>query len=457
MNIAQTLLPVKQATNATVSDRNNNSDLRGGTKKSFNNMFNNAAARAEKPSATDAGQIPSASKSDISQPEGAVLSDEIPSGQLKEKDIFSEQQTAEPDDLLRLEQNGADSSDSLQRDQELAVDPAVVLASILTGLSVYAEPVVSTETTVAPVPLVNKTRQSANLVPSVVQKSEQIPSPISMIIPAELEAAKTAEPHRGILSHNVAEISTEANCGSTASSNMPQSLAAKAGIAFQSPAVTVAATAANFNDQGRQNPDTSQSSPYPIVQPLNGSTLESTTTNSQTFMPGLEAVLAAKTDPMLTTPAAEAQPAKQPADVHQVVSQIVEKTRIISKLQNTEMIIKLKPEHLGELTLKVVIDKGAVNASFHSNNAEVRSLIEASLAQLKQELTNNGLKVENMSVSTGLSQFSPNHEHDRSFRQQIIKTNSKKNAEDTIAAIENQAAQQAGVRPDGLAGVDYRV
>ena len=68
------------------------------------------------------------------------------------------------------------------------------------------------------------------------------------------------------------------------------------------------------------------------------------------------------------------------------------------------MVIKLNPEHLGELTLRISVSQnGAVNASFHSDNAQVRTIIENSLVQLRQELNNAGLKVENVQVYAGLS------------------------------------------------------
>ena len=69
------------------------------------------------------------------------------------------------------------------------------------------------------------------------------------------------------------------------------------------------------------------------------------------------------------------------------------------------MVIKLNPEHLGNLTLKISVSaNGAVNASFHSDNAQVRTIIENSLVQLRQELNNQGLKVENVQVYAGLSE-----------------------------------------------------
>ncbi len=68
------------------------------------------------------------------------------------------------------------------------------------------------------------------------------------------------------------------------------------------------------------------------------------------------------------------------------------------------MVINLKPEHLGQLTLKISVDNaGALNAHFISDNAQVRAIIENSLIQLKQELSDAGIKVENVQVYSGLS------------------------------------------------------
>lgn len=154
--------------------------------------------------------------------------------------------------------------------------------------------------------------------------------------------------------------------------------------------------------------------------------------------------------------AAEVQQPNLPADVHEVAKQIVEQTRLITKPQNTEMIIKLKPEHLGELTLRVVIENGTVNASFHSNNSEVRNIIEASLPQLKQDMSNSGLKVDNVSVYAGLSQFLPNHDQDRSSRQQIIKFTNKKAGKDFVEAIDDEMSTEK-ITGNSETGVDYRI
>ena len=111
------------------------------------------------------------------------------------------------------------------------------------------------------------------------------------------------------------------------------------------------------------------------------------------------------TPPIQTEQAAPAAEVPQrPQTDYEIPRQIVEQARLLRTLNDTQMIIRLKPEHLGELTLRVAVGSdGAVQASFHSDNAHVRSVIENSLVQLRQELNTQGIKVDRVGVYTGLA------------------------------------------------------
>ncbi|AME02846.1 flagellar hook-length control protein FliK [Selenomonas sp. oral taxon 136] len=112
-----------------------------------------------------------------------------------------------------------------------------------------------------------------------------------------------------------------------------------------------------------------------------------------------------ETPPVQTEQAAPAAEVPQrPQTDYEIPRQIVEQARLLRTLNDTQMIIRLKPEHLGELTLRVAVGSdGAVQASFHSDNAHVRSVIENSLVQLRQELNTQGIKVDRVGVYTGLA------------------------------------------------------
>lgn len=157
---------------------------------------------------------------------------------------------------------------------------------------------------------------------------------------------------------------------------------------------------------------------------------------------------APKTTPDFTTP----------RDEFQVKMQIVEQAVLINRsAQESEMIIRLKPDHLGELALKVTVNNGVVNASFHSNNAEVRGILENSIQQLKQDLANVGFKVDNVSISTGLSQFAANQERELGWQREPQRTSGQKGEEGYAEAIDGIAAIQHGINSSKDDGVDYRI
>ena len=141
------------------------------------------------------------------------------------------------------------------------------------------------------------------------------------------------------------------------------------------------------------------------------------------------------------------------SDPYNIAGQIVDQAKIVSTPQNSEMIIKLKPEHLGELTLKVAVDNGTVSATFHSSNPEVRGIIENSLGQLRQEIANQGLKVNYVGVYASLDHFSAKDQRGHQ-QQQMTKTKTKAANQEFVEAVESLSANYQSV---GTGGVDYRI
>ena len=160
------------------------------------------------------------------------------------------------------------------------------------------------------------------------------------------------------------------------------------------------------------------------------------------------------------------EPQTRPQPDYEIPRQIVEQARLLRTLTDTQMVIRLKPEHLGELTLRVAVGSdGAVQASFHSDNAHVRNVIENSLVQLRQELSNQGIKVDRVGVYTGLADGQmPQGQGQGAWQQsggsrRETQTYARGDADDYFDDIEGLApvaAQEAGSAA-GADGVDYRV
>ncbi len=163
---------------------------------------------------------------------------------------------------------------------------------------------------------------------------------------------------------------------------------------------------------------------------------------------------------------APAQEAQRPQPDYEIPRQIVEQARLMRTLTDTQMVIRLRPEHLGELTLRVAVGAdGAVQASFHSDNAHVRNVIENSLVQLRQELNNQGLKVDRVGVYTGLADGQMPQGQGQEAWQQSNSHRGKTqyygrgDADDYLDEVEGLAPITAEENNGNTAtdGVDYRV
>ena len=162
--------------------------------------------------------------------------------------------------------------------------------------------------------------------------------------------------------------------------------------------------------------------------------------------------------------------AAPPTDGYEVVRQIVDQAKLIrTDGSASEMVIRLKPEHLGELTMRIsVAANGAVNASFHTDNPQTRGLIESSMIQLKQELSAQGIKVDNVSVYSGLSEdFFANSQAGQQGYPQPQHSARSERADREAFAGDAEAASAVGVGSGSVSsldpnvgtadGVDYRV
>lgn len=151
---------------------------------------------------------------------------------------------------------------------------------------------------------------------------------------------------------------------------------------------------------------------------------------------------------------------KQPialSDTQEIVDNLVEQAKLTQKPGSSEMIIRLRPQHLGEMTVRIMTESsGAVTASFHSNNPEVRAIIQESLPAIRQELSNTGLKVNDVGVYAGLNEqnFGQQNKNQNQY-DQVVEGTRKLSKEEQLLLEELQALH--GENQSSAGGVDYRI
>lgn len=84
-----------------------------------------------------------------------------------------------------------------------------------------------------------------------------------------------------------------------------------------------------------------------------------------------------------------------------IFDQIVQNAKITVTDGKGEAVIKLNPEFLGKVEMKVVVEDGKVNVKFTAENDAVRQTIADNVQELKKSLAEAGLEVENVSVLVG--------------------------------------------------------
>ena len=84
-----------------------------------------------------------------------------------------------------------------------------------------------------------------------------------------------------------------------------------------------------------------------------------------------------------------------------IMEQVIESVKTNFKVDEmkSEMIMKLKPESLGNVSLKVSIEKGIVLAEFQVESLAVKQAMEASLQDLRTALQDKGLQLSQLDVS----------------------------------------------------------
>ncbi len=103
----------------------------------------------------------------------------------------------------------------------------------------------------------------------------------------------------------------------------------------------------------------------------------------------------------------------------EVLKQIVEKAQVLLGNDTSEMDMQLRPENLGKLSLKVVIEKGLMSARFIAESQQVKEVIESNFNQLKDMLQQKGIDVQSFSVSVGQQNKDSNNNGYRAWKDSI--------------------------------------
>lgn len=94
-----------------------------------------------------------------------------------------------------------------------------------------------------------------------------------------------------------------------------------------------------------------------------------------------------------------------------ILNQVIEHAKLSLTDEGSEMLLKLKPESLGNVTMKVIIERGMLIAKFDVESQIVKETLESNLQDLRSALSDKGFEIQqfDVSVNQDSNQHSSNH------------------------------------------------
>ena len=115
-------------------------------------------------------------------------------------------------------------------------------------------------------------------------------------------------------------------------------------------------------------------------------------------------------------------------NAQQIYDQIGEYVRNLSTENLNEIEMKLQPETLGTLHIRITQSEGFMKAEFLTANENVRAAIEAQLIQLKEDFDRSGIRVDEVEVRVATNeineatqQYSRDEENEAASRQSNVR------------------------------------
>ncbi len=117
----------------------------------------------------------------------------------------------------------------------------------------------------------------------------------------------------------------------------------------------------------------------------------------------LESLLQNRTYP--TEVLAEPVPFAQVPDTEQIMRQILDFMKIQLKPEMTQLEMQLHPASLGTINVQIASKEGVITAQFTAQNDVVKAALESQIVDLKENMRNQGIKVEAVEVNVQSQSF----------------------------------------------------
>lgn len=112
------------------------------------------------------------------------------------------------------------------------------------------------------------------------------------------------------------------------------------------------------------------------------------------------------------------QPYGSQVDAFDLIDQIAKNVRVTISAAETSMEMQLNPENLGKIYLNVSEREGVIRAQITAQNTAVKEALELQIVELRQSLSQQGVKVDAIEVTVGTHEFEQNLEENARGEEQ---------------------------------------
>lgn len=131
-----------------------------------------------------------------------------------------------------------------------------------------------------------------------------------------------------------------------------------------------------------------------------------------------------------------------------IVRQVVEQTQVQVKQGVTSLEMQLYPEHLGKVLVQVVSHDGSITAQITAESESAKVALESQLTLLKENLNDQGVKVENVEVTIASHAFEQNMQGEASDERGF--SHSKRSRKNTDLFFDEVSDEEVEVIDQGI-------
>lgn len=125
-----------------------------------------------------------------------------------------------------------------------------------------------------------------------------------------------------------------------------------------------------------------------------------------------------------------------------ILNQVYDKIKVLDSNGTSELHVNLKPDQLGDVSIKLVMEKGAINARITVENSSVKNIMETSMSQIKEHLKEQNVNVSHLTVYVGTGQKEQGSSG--GFQQYRWKHAKKIQPQENVSGVNIQESQYYG-------------